>query len=69
MTVTGELRSMHKDTCPSTASSSSKPPQTGPASKTGLRGERPVGNGLSHSRQTEVASTLCLPFYVNKMAA
>jgi hypothetical protein len=48
MRLTGENRSNRGKTCPSATLSTINPTWTEPVSNTGLRGERPATNRLSH---------------------
>jgi hypothetical protein len=48
MKLTGENRSTREKSCPSATSSTTNPIWTDPGSNSGLRGERPATNRLSH---------------------
>jgi hypothetical protein len=48
MKLTGENRNTRGKTCPSATLSTTNPTWTDPGSNTGLRGERPETNILSH---------------------
>jgi hypothetical protein len=48
MQLTGETRITREKTCPSATLSTTNPTWTDPGSNSGLRGERPATNRLSH---------------------
>jgi hypothetical protein len=48
MKLTGENRRTRRKTCPSATLSTTNPTWTDPGSNSGLRGERPATNRLSH---------------------